>query len=201
VQQAKSVKEFDKLLKDSEQPVIVGFFGDFSATARRARPAFEKFCENHKDQPAVLVDVGRVKGAHKDLGVSTVPTVLLVKGHKVLQKVVGAQTDEYYERALLAPSPVHRHPAGDQEESRPKHRVVLYVGASCPWCSRARSYLRRQGIQFREVDVSRNASESARLSSRSGNQGVPQLDIDGHWIIGFDRPKINTLLGLGQTTV
>lgn len=193
MRQPQNVEEFESILADAKAPVIIGFFGDFSATARRAQPMFEAFCAGHKDHPSILVDVGQVKGVHKRLGVSSVPTVVLVDGSTVLQKVAGVQTDEYYERALLMPSTGAN--TGTKDD-KPHHNTVLYVGASCPWCTRARNYLRKQRVQFREIDISKNQGEADRLVSRSGNKGVPQLNIDGHWVVGFDKPKINKLLGL-----
>jgi len=196
VERLREAKELGKILERSDKPVIVGFFGDFSVASRQAETPFEDFCEKHKDQPAVFVDVGKVKGAHKEFGVDTVPTVLLVKDGKVIRKIVGPQSRDYYEKVLSMVGAVHKRSIGGKEENKPSHRVVLYVGDSCPWCARARNYLRKQGIQFREVNVSRNQSLAAELVSKSGNQGVPQLDIDGHWVIGFDVAKINRLLGL-----
>ena len=76
--------------------------------------------------------------------------------------------------------------------------MVLYVGDACPWCAKARNYLRQRGVPFREVNVSRDERMANELVKRSGNRGVPQLDIDGNWIVGFNRPKIDSLLGLSS---
>jgi len=196
VQQIESTGQLEDILRKNDRGVVIGFFGDFSATARKARPHFERFCREHSDQPAVLVDVGRVRGVHRRFGVTTVPTVVLAKGNQVVRKVVGVQTPDYYNRSLLEPSTGARRARSGEEDSRPAHRVVLYTGASCPWCTRARNYLRKQGIPFREVDVSRDESAMTSLVSRSGQRGVPQLDIDGQWVIGFDKPRIDALLGI-----
>ena len=195
MQETENASQLDDLLASSKDGVIIGFFGDFSAAAKKARPAFEKFCQDHEKHPAALVDVGRVRDVHKRFGVTTVPTVVLAKGDRVLQKVVGPQSPDYYERALIEPSQGGRR-SSDDKDAKPAHRVVLYVGASCPWCTRARNYLRKQGIRFREVDVSKDPNAASTLVSRSGQQGVPQVDIDGNWIVGFNKPRINELLGI-----
>ncbi len=198
MQRIQDAGELDDILSKNDQGVIIGFFGDFSAAAKKARPHFEAFCAQHEDQPAVLVDVGHVRGAHRRFGVTTVPTVLLAKGNQVLRKVVGFQTPDFYQRSLLAPTTGARRARSGEEDARPAHSVVLYVGDSCPWCTRARNYLRKHGVPFREVNVSRDESEMMSLVSRSGQRGVPQLNIDGHWIIGFDKPRINQLIGLAE---
>jgi glutaredoxin len=60
----------------------------------------------------------------------------------------------------------------------------------------AKRYLRERGIKFRDVDVSRDAAAARDMVRRSGQQGVPVIDINGKIVVGFDRPKIDRLLGL-----
>ena len=173
--------------------IIIGFFGDFSAASKEARPAFEKFCADNPDQRALLVDVLAVRGVHKDFGVTGVPTVIAVRDGRVLRKVEGVQSAEGYDRALLSEATVVRT---RKDDDKPAHRVVVYTGPHCPWCVRVKSYLRKNRIRFREIDVSSDPAQARELQARSGHTGVPQLDIDGHWVIGFDQPAIDRLLGL-----
>lgn len=77
------------------------------------------------------------------------------------------------------------------------HRVLVFTTPTCPWCNRAKSYLRGRGVTFREVDVSRDAAAARELVRRTGQMGVPVIEIDGRPIVGFDQPKIDRLLGLG----
>jgi glutaredoxin len=60
----------------------------------------------------------------------------------------------------------------------------------------AKKYLREQGIKFKDVDVSRDQTAARDMLKRSGQQGVPVLDIGGKIVVGFDRPKIDQYLGL-----
>ncbi len=80
------------------------------------------------------------------------------------------------------------------------HRVLVFTTPTCPWCARAKSYLRSKGVQFREVDVSRDPSAARDLVRRTGQMGVPVVEIDGRPIVGFDQPKIDALLGLRGAT-
>jgi glutaredoxin len=57
-------------------------------------------------------------------------------------------------------------------------------------------YLRQRGIRFREVDVSRDQAALRDMVRRSGQQGVPVIQIGNKIVVGFDRPKIDRLLGL-----
>lgn len=76
------------------------------------------------------------------------------------------------------------------------HRVLVFTTPSCPWCRRAKEYLRERRVSFREVDVSRDAAAARDLVRRTGQMGVPVIQIDGRPIVGFDRPQIDRLLGL-----
>lgn len=75
-------------------------------------------------------------------------------------------------------------------------RVLVFTTPSCPWCTRAKSYLRERRIPFREVDVSRDPAAARDLVRRTGQMGVPVVEIDGRPVVGFDRPEIDRLLGL-----
>ncbi len=57
-----------------------------------------------------------------------------------------------------------------------------------------KSYLRSHQVTFSEIDVSRDEKMAAQMVQRSGQQGVPQTNIDGQIIIGFDRTRIDQLL-------
>jgi glutaredoxin-like YruB-family protein len=76
------------------------------------------------------------------------------------------------------------------------HRVLVFTTPSCPWCVRAKQYLRERNIVFREVDVSHDAAAARDLVRRTGQMGVPVVEIDGRPIVGFDKPHIDRLLGL-----
>jgi len=79
---------------------------------------------------------------------------------------------------------------------KPQPRVIIFTTPSCPFCNAAKKYLRERGIKFKEVDVSRDAAAARDMVRRSGQQGVPVLDIGGKIVVGFDRPEIDKYLGL-----
>ena len=75
-------------------------------------------------------------------------------------------------------------------------RVLVFTTQTCPWCVRVKEYLRERQVTFREIDVSRSASAARDLVRKTGQTGVPVVEIDGKPIVGFDRGKIDKLLGL-----
>ena len=80
--------------------------------------------------------------------------------------------------------------------SKKKHpRVIMFSTPTCTYCKRAKRYFRTHGVPFKEVDVSRDAAAARDMVRRSGQQGVPVIDIGGKIIVGFNQPKIDTLLG------
>lgn len=76
------------------------------------------------------------------------------------------------------------------------HRVVVFTTPTCSWCTRLKTYLRERQVGFREVDVSRDQAAARDLVRRTGQMGVPVIEIDGRPIVGFDRPRIDASLGL-----
>jgi glutaredoxin 3 len=76
------------------------------------------------------------------------------------------------------------------------HRVVVFSTPTCPWCTATKSYLRSRGVPFRDVDVSRDMAAGRDMVRRTGQMGVPVVEIDGRPIVGFDRGRIDSLLGL-----
>lgn len=190
LQVIRAADELDAILGD--EPVVIGFFGNFSDTARAAQPAFEQFADGHDDHPVLLIDVGAVKGVHKRFGVSAVPTVVLVQDGQVLRQVVGPQAPGYYARALFPSGKPRRR--GEDEPRQP--RVTLYVSSTCPWCTKARNYLKRRQVRFSETNVSLDINAARDLQRRSGQTGVPQVDIGGQFVVGFNKPRIDELLGL-----
>jgi glutaredoxin 3 len=79
-----------------------------------------------------------------------------------------------------------------------RHRVLVFTTPTCSWCTRVKSYLAQRRVPFREIDVSRDPAAARDLVRRSGQMGVPVVEIDGRPVVGFDKPRIDQLLGLAS---
>ncbi len=79
---------------------------------------------------------------------------------------------------------------------KPQPRVIVFSTPTCTYCNAAKKYFREKGVQFRDVDVSRDTAAARDMVRRSGQTGVPVIDIGGKIVIGFDRPKIERYLGI-----
>ncbi len=76
------------------------------------------------------------------------------------------------------------------------HDITIYSTPTCSWCQAAKDYLHQREIEFEDVDVSADMGRAMEMVEKSGQQGVPVIDIDGEIIVGFDRPRIDSLLNL-----
>lgn len=81
-------------------------------------------------------------------------------------------------------------------KTRGENMVTVYSTPTCTFCQAAKRYLKERNISFRDVDVSRDAKAASELVRRTGQQGVPVIDVNGKFIIGFDKPKLNAALGI-----
>ncbi len=138
------------------------------------------------------VDVNTVRDVHKNYNVTTAPTLLEFENQKYIKALKGCHNPEYY-KALFEDAVFV---AKTDDKERPQKNVVIYTTPSCPWCNRLKQYLRMHKIRFRDIDVSKDPKMAQELVRKSGHQGVPQAEIDGQIVVGFDKKKIDKLLGI-----
>jgi glutaredoxin-like YruB-family protein len=79
-------------------------------------------------------------------------------------------------------------------ETKAQKRVTVFSTPTCSFCNMAKKYFREKGIRFTDVDVSRDPAAARDMIRRSGQQGVPVIDIGGKIVVGFDRVKIDKYL-------
>ena len=80
---------------------------------------------------------------------------------------------------------------------QPNNMTKIYSTPTCVYCKTLKGYLKKNGIEFEDIDVSKDEKELQKMIKDSGQMAVPVLDIDGEVIIGFDKEKIDTLLKIG----
>jgi len=81
-------------------------------------------------------------------------------------------------------------------QAKPQPTVIIFTTPTCSFCNAAKRYFRERGIKFSDVDVSRDPAAARDMVRRSGQSGVPVIDIGGKIVVGFDRAKIDQYLGL-----
>ena len=86
---------------------------------------------------------------------------------------------------------------GMQEEKK-EVKIEVYTTNTCPYCHMAKEYLRQKGVSFEDINLSANPQKAQYMMSNTGQTGVPQINIGGHWVVGFDRARIDALLSLDE---
>ena len=75
-------------------------------------------------------------------------------------------------------------------------KIMVYSTPTCPHCIRTKQFLKENNIVFEDIDVAANEDKAQEVIEKSGQLGVPVLDIDGQIIVGFDKEAIKRSLGL-----
>ncbi|MBU4311763.1 MAG: glutaredoxin family protein [Candidatus Omnitrophica bacterium] len=72
--------------------------------------------------------------------------------------------------------------------------IKVYSTSTCPYCHRAKDFLKNNNIQFEDIDVGADPEAGKEMVQKSGQMGVPVIDIDGQIIVGFDKETIQKAL-------
>lgn len=73
-------------------------------------------------------------------------------------------------------------------------QVTIYSATWCAFCHAAKDYLTKMGVPYEDKDIEKDRKYAQECFDKSGQTGIPVLDIDGTIIVGFDRPKIDAAL-------
>lgn len=73
-------------------------------------------------------------------------------------------------------------------------QVTIYSADWCAFCHHAKIYLDQKGIKYIEKDVDSDRAIAQESMDKSGQTGIPVIDINGTIIVGFDRPRIDAAL-------
>ena len=188
----KAVKTI-KQLKSDEKIKLVLFYTEKSQKSLETLEIFKELQNDYKDVPIYTVNASEVKTIHPEYNIDSVPALLVIRNNVNYNIIYGKQKKSYYEM-LFQEAPVLNEEG--EEISQPD--VTVYSTPTCVYCNQLKSYLRKQRIMFSDVDVAADPKAAQELQQRTGQTGVPQTDIDGEIIVGFDRPRINELLGINS---
>lgn len=73
-------------------------------------------------------------------------------------------------------------------------KIIIYGTDTCPWCYKARKFLREHNVKFTDKNVGENQRAAAEMIKKSGQMGVPVIDISGEIVVGFDEGRLRSLL-------
>lgn len=73
-------------------------------------------------------------------------------------------------------------------------KVIIYSTPTCPYCVYAKNFFKGKGVAFEDVDVSRDRARAMEMVEKSGQMGVPVIDIGGNIIVGFQPEAFEELI-------
>ena len=74
--------------------------------------------------------------------------------------------------------------------------VTIYTTPTCHFCQMAKEYFDANNVKYETIDVASNAEKRKEMMEKSGQLGVPVILIDDQVVIGYNKPKLTSLLGL-----
>lgn len=76
-------------------------------------------------------------------------------------------------------------------------KVTMYTTPTCPWCKATKRLFDQNGVKYEERDVAADLAARQEMVRKSGQLGVPVIDVDDAIVIGYDEPRLRELLKLG----
>ena len=144
-----------------------------------------------QDTRLYRANVAEVRDIHPNYPVQSVPALLIFENGKFVNVIKGCNENNYY-KTLFEDGAF----ASMKSEGKSFKNVTVYTTPTCSWCNTLKTYLRTIRYPYNEVDVSRDPSAAEELVRKSGQHGVPQTEIEGTIVVGFDKKRINELLGV-----
>ena len=72
--------------------------------------------------------------------------------------------------------------------------ITVYSADWCGFCHMVKRYLGDKKIEYTEKNVEQDQAFAREAVEKSGQMGIPVIDIDGTIIVGFNRPQIDAVL-------
>lgn len=70
------------------------------------------------------------------------------------------------------------------------NEITVYTTTTCPYCVMLKNFLTSEGLGYKEINVQLDQQAASKLVATTGQYGVPQTEINGQWVIGFDPESI-----------
>ncbi len=186
-----SHKEMLSLLKEANKNYVL-IYKKGSEASDCSYKSIETAVKELKDINVLSADVGSVRDIHKNYGITSAPSLMVFDGSKFVKTVKGCNDEGFY-KSLFESS---LFSATSEKGGKTQKRVTVFGTPSCSWCTTIKIHLNKNGIKYSYIDVSKDQKAAEAMVARSGQQGVPQTDIGGEMIVGFDKIRINTLLNI-----
>ncbi len=74
--------------------------------------------------------------------------------------------------------------------------VSIYTTPTCGYCKLAKEFFKENNIEYNEYDVAADAEKRTEMIEKSGQMGVPVITVDEEMVVGFDKEKLASMLGI-----
>lgn len=74
------------------------------------------------------------------------------------------------------------------------NQVTVFSTNTCPYCDMMKNFLQQNQISYTEVNVQQDQAAAQKLVETTGQMGVPQTNINGQWVLGFDPERVLELV-------
>ena len=74
--------------------------------------------------------------------------------------------------------------------------ITIYSTPTCVYCNMAKSFFKSHGVDYTEYNVATDMERRKEMIDKTGQMGVPVIDIGGEVIVGFDEPKLRSTLDI-----
>jgi glutaredoxin 3 len=74
--------------------------------------------------------------------------------------------------------------------------VTIYSTPTCVYCNMAKSFFKDNGVAYSEFNVATDLEKRKEMIDKTGQMGVPVIDVGGEVIVGFDEAKLRSVLGV-----
>jgi len=75
-------------------------------------------------------------------------------------------------------------------------KVKVYSTPTCPYCKLVKDFLKEKSIAFTDIDVAADPASANEMVKKSGQMGVPVIEIDSAIIVGWNKAALEEALGL-----
>lgn len=190
---------FAERIEQFQGVALVDFWTPWCVPCQLVSPLLAKLAQQYEGKVRIArLNVDEQPAIATRYQIMSIPAVKVFRHGRPINTLIGGRTEHVYRQAIEAAlHPVEAMTAQLGQPVRAKqHSVTVFSTPTCPWCARLKAYLRQRSIAFRDVDVSRDTKAAQEMIRRSGQMGVPQAWIDGQVVVGFDRRRVDALLGL-----
>ncbi len=74
--------------------------------------------------------------------------------------------------------------------------VKVYTTSTCHWCTKVKEFLKKNNIEFKDINVAENVEAAQEMVHKSGQMGVPVIEVGKEILVGFNEPKLKEVLNL-----